>query len=60
MTVRPFRWLKTFANVTRDESSLSFFVINALFMKATQTSYPRDQINILLLENISNTAVAEL
>ncbi len=29
-------------------------------MKATQTSYPRDKINILLLENISDAAVAEL
>ncbi len=29
-------------------------------MKATQTSYPRNKIKILLLENISDAAVAEL
>src|SRR5437868_11794579 len=29
-------------------------------MKATQTSYPRNKINILLLENISDAAVDEL
>src|SRR5437762_12764769 len=44
----------------RAKSSLSFFVIIGVFMKTTQTSYPRSKIKILLLENISDSAVDEL
>lgn len=37
-----------------------FFVIIVAFMTNQQTSYPRSKIKILLLENISNSAVDEL
>ncbi len=38
----------------------AFFDIITDFMTATKTSYPRSKISILLLENISDSAVAEL
>jgi D-3-phosphoglycerate dehydrogenase / 2-oxoglutarate reductase len=39
--------------------SLPFFVIIAFFMKSPKTSYPRSKIKILLLENISESAIEE-
>ncbi len=39
---------------------LSFFVILLVFMASTKTSYPRSKIKILLLENVSDSAVDEL
>jgi D-3-phosphoglycerate dehydrogenase / 2-oxoglutarate reductase len=36
------------------------FVYSRFFMKNEQTSYPRERIKILLLENVSDSAVGEL
>jgi len=44
----------------RETNFALVFVILASFMKASQTSYPRDKIMILLLENISDSAIDEL
>jgi D-3-phosphoglycerate dehydrogenase len=41
-------------------SAVAFSFIIFPFMKTTQTSYPRSKIRILLLENISDSAVEEL
>ncbi|CAN5415963.1 hypothetical protein BH18ACI1_BH18ACI1_12800 [soil metagenome] len=45
---------------TRTKLRSRFFVIISFFMKPKQTSYPRGKIKILLLENISDSAVEEL
>ena len=44
----------------REGSPSRFFVIIVAFMATGKTSYPREKIKVLLLENISDTAVREL